>query len=112
MRVEVKKVNNILLQGSDFIYNTEIDKQIKKGQVFVHVIEDEHYFYYNKEQSITITDKLYRITLNSIRGTYPIRENMILISVNYKILSYDDFEKFMSEFYKNYIRKQKIKRLL
>jgi len=108
----VKNVNNILLQGSDFIYNIEIDKQIKKGQVFAYVIEDEHYFYYNKEQPIMITDKLNRIVLHSIRGTYPLKKNMILESVNYKILSFDDLDKFMSEFYKNYMRKQKIKRLL
>jgi len=112
MKIEVKKINNILLQGSDFIYDIDIDKKVKKGQVFVYVIEDEHHFYYNKEDPITITDKLYRIRLISIYSVYPITENINLTSLKYKILSYVDIENFFYDIYNNYLRKQKIKRIL
>ena len=34
MKIEVKKINNILLQGSDFIYDIDIDKKVKKRLSF------------------------------------------------------------------------------
>ena len=103
----------ILVESKKPLVVAEIDlpAKLKFGQVLMLGIDDEYYFYYSKI-SIKITDELHRSNLHNIRSTYPLRKSMKLETIKNFISSYDDKMIFLSNYYKTFIRKQKIKRII